>query len=1021
MLKNQTVRKKTSAYLSVVGPSRGCFLRGLLPLGLVVLCLVLPGVSKADDTNGTWPVVSVQTIGNATESGSQSGAFTIQRTGDTSQALVVNYRLSGTVTNGVDYQRLSGTVTLSAGQSSATIGVMPVGNPAEGADKSVTVTLVAQNQPFTLVMLPDTQCYTHEYSGGTRDIFTAQTQWIVGHKDELNIAFVLHEGDVTEQNSAPDWTNGLASMSLLDGVVPYAITVGNHDGLYSNLSQTAPFNQFFPLSKFQNLPTFGGVFESNRMDNCYHLFSAGGVDWLLFSLEFGPRNVVLAWANQVATNYPNRRVIVLTHAHIYCDNTLHGSSSNQAYLPTSYGRENNGSDVWEKFIRHHANMGFVFNGHILNGGGAGRLVGVGDFGNQVFQMLADYQGYLLGGAGYLRIAQFFPDQDRMSVKTYSPYLDSWLTDTNNQFEYTNLGVFTNPGPGYLVDTQYASASLIITNDNVDLTPPGVCGFSYMGVPPVFKVIFNEPVEAVSAQTVTNYSIDNGICLTSATLLSDGRTVALAAASDLTPNTLYTLTVNHVKDCSRANNAMSTPVANTFTYSPIFLSDDFTDGLLQGWTVVDEGTITAPSWWLERFGRLMQISKIYGPNGSAADHRKGTCLYWNDPQALAWSNYTFSVTFNNSDNDGVGVLFRYQNPSNYYKVDLDSKKNFHKLFKMVGGVETILAAESGAYVSASNYVLRVETTNSQITVLLNGTVLFGGAITDSDLNVGTVALYSWDSQGVFFNTLRVTPLRRWPSITIQSPTNGAAFTQPNPVPVEVDAFDPDGSVQRVDLFNGTSILATWTNAPCLFQWTNLPTGNYTLTAQVVDSAGMTVVSTPVSFTVTPPPPKPVFIVQPASQNVNLGNPAVFLARAGGSPVNYQWQCNGVLMNGATNTFLVLNNVQSANAGSYTVMAANQWGSAISQPAILSVDSVIQSNDNAANPPSLCLPSLQILGSGVPLITVSVTNIIVVNIEWSSDLRTWAPLLTLTNDGGALCFADPDAVNHPQRFYRAVAQP
>ena len=62
------------------------------------------------------------------------------------------------------------------------------------------------------------------------------------------------------------------------------------------------------------------------MDNCYHFFSAGGVDWLVFSLEFGPRNEVLAWANQVATNYPNRRVIVLTHTHIYSDNTLHGSS-----------------------------------------------------------------------------------------------------------------------------------------------------------------------------------------------------------------------------------------------------------------------------------------------------------------------------------------------------------------------------------------------------------------------------------------------------------------------------------------------------------------------------------------------------------------------------------------------------------------------------------------------------------------------------------------------------------------------
>ncbi len=839
--------------MPVIGNLQSCHLRVLLPLWLAALCLVLPGVSKADGTNGILPVVSVQATSDGTESGIP-GVFTVQRTGDTGQPLAVNYRLSGTATNGVDYQRLSGTVTIPAGQSSATIGVMPIDNLAEGSNKNVTVTLAPQNQPFTVVALPDTQYYTHEINGATRDIFTAQTQWIVNHKDDSNIVFVLHEGDITDDNNAPEWTNAMTSIGLLDGVVPYALAVGNHDGLMTSQSRTALFNQFFPLSRYQNLPTFGGVFESNRMDNCYHLFSAGGVDWLVFSLEFGPRNEVLAWANQVATNYPNRRVILLTHSHVYSDNTLTGSSTNQLWMPTSYGRANNGTDVWEKFIRHHANMAFAFNGHICNSG-TGRLVGVGDYGNQVFQMLANYQMGMFGGAGFLRIVQFFPDQDTMSVKTYSPFLDSWLTDTNNQFAYTNLGVFTNAGPGYLVDTQYTSANLIITNDNVDLTPPGVCGLSYMGVPPIIKVTFNEPVETVSAQTVTNYSIDNGIHLTSATLLSDGETVALATDSDFTSNTLYTLTVNHVKDCSRAANEMIVPVTNTFLYSPILLSDDFTNGL-QGWTVVDEGTIDAPSKWLEGSGRLMQLSNIYGPNGNATDHRKGTYLYWNDPQALSWSTYALSVTFNSSDDDGVGVLFCYQNPSNYYKVDLDSQRNFHKLFKMASGIETTLAAESGGYVIGSNYVLRVEMTNSQITVLLNGSVLFGNTITDSNnLMAGTVALYSWGSQGVFFNNLTVTPLQRSPRVTISSPTNNATITQPAPVSIAVDVSDPDGVVTQVNLFWGATLLATLTNAPYTFQWTNLSPGSYTLTAQAVDDSGLIGVSSPAGFVVVPPPPNP----------------------------------------------------------------------------------------------------------------------------------------------------------------------
>ena len=83
------------------------------------------------------------------------------------------------------------------------------------------------------------------------------------------------------------------------------------------------------------------------------------------------------------------------------------------------------------------------------------------------------------------------------------------------------------------------------------------------------------------------------------------------------------------------------------------------------------------------------------------------------------NYAVSVGFRNSDDDGVGLLFRYQNPSNYYKVDLDSQRSFRKLFKVVDGVETTLAAEPNGYWPGQDYELRVMVTNNVIRVRLNG--------------------------------------------------------------------------------------------------------------------------------------------------------------------------------------------------------------------------------------------------------------------------------------------------------------
>ena len=240
--------------MPVIGNLQSCHLRVLLPLGLAAFCLVLPGVSEADGTNGARPVVSVQTARNATMCGSQSGAFAVQRTGGTGQTLLVNYRISGTATNGVDYQRLSGTATIPAGQSSAMIGVMPINNLAEGSNENVTVTLVPQNQPFTIVALPDSQYYTAEIHGSTRDIFTSQTQWIVNHKDDSNIVFVLHEGDITDGNSAPEWTNATTSISLLDGVVPYALAVGNHDGLMGEPRSDRAFQPVFPREPVPESP-----------------------------------------------------------------------------------------------------------------------------------------------------------------------------------------------------------------------------------------------------------------------------------------------------------------------------------------------------------------------------------------------------------------------------------------------------------------------------------------------------------------------------------------------------------------------------------------------------------------------------------------------------------------------------------------------------------------------------------------------------------------------------------------------
>lgn len=145
---------------------------------------------------------------------------------------------------------------------------------------------------WTLAVLPDTQVYVMRHP----ELFDKQTRWIVEDSTKHNIAYVLHLGDIVNNNNPPQWTNAQRSMNILDGHVPYAMAPSNHDfGRNGSANdRTTLFNEFFPFEKYKKWPTFGGAMEEGMMENTYHLFNAGDRDWLVLALEWGPRNRVTA-------------------------------------------------------------------------------------------------------------------------------------------------------------------------------------------------------------------------------------------------------------------------------------------------------------------------------------------------------------------------------------------------------------------------------------------------------------------------------------------------------------------------------------------------------------------------------------------------------------------------------------------------------------------------------------------------------------------------------------------------------
>jgi hypothetical protein len=82
--------------------------------------------------------------------------------------------------------------------------------------------------------------------------------------------------------------------------------------------------------------------------------------------------------------------------------------------------------------------------------------------------------------------------------------------------------------------------------------------------------------------------------------------------------------------------------------------------------------------------------------------------------------------------------------------------------------------------------------------------------------------------------------------------------------------------------------------------------------------------------------PVILTQPASRTNALASAGSFsVTLTGPSPFTYQWRLNGANLAGGTNALLTLVNIQSANAGNYDVVVANQFGAVTSLVAVLTV--------------------------------------------------------------------------------------
>jgi len=119
--------------------------------------------------------------------------------------------------------------------------------------------------------------------------------------------------------------------------------------------------------------------------------------------------------------------------------------------------------------------------------------------------------------------------------------------------------------------------------------------------------------------------------------------------------------------------------------------------------------------------------------------------------------------------------------------------------------------------------------------------------------------------------------------------GASYFAPATIALAAAATDSDGTVARVDFYQGTTLIGTAASAPYTYTWSNVTQGNYNLTALATDDRGAAATSAAVNVTVSG---ANIAIVSPAN-NATVDTDFINVTGTTQAPANSGVTVNGIV--------------------------------------------------------------------------------------------------------------------------------
>ncbi len=195
-----------------------------------------------------------------------------------------------------------------------------------------------------------------------------------------------------------------------------------------------------------------------------------------------------------------------------------------------------------------------------------------------------------------------------------------------------------------------------------------------------------------------------------------------------------------------------------------------------------------------------------------------------------------------------------------------------------------------------------------------------------------------------------PLNVPPAVQITFPANNASYNEGQSVLFAASASDPDGTVVRVEFYDGANFLGSDASAPYQIAFNNPSVGTHAIKARAVDNLGATSDSVPINVTIidspgpTPLPVASASLTAPANETVYDAPASITIsasASGGTQGVNrVDFFLNTTLV-GTDTTAPYSITVNDIPAGRYAVFARTTAGNGVQAYSQQSVDITVRS--------------------------------------------------------------------------------